>query len=177
MDILVFDTGPLSHFARADLLGVIKAVVGERRAVVPEAVVTELEAGLHIDSRIQTVLDADWIEPYAITTDAETEAFARFSSRLVLGDRNVGDAAVLALAQTAPARAVIDDWDACDIASKAGVAFSRTLNLLCEAVHSRLLTVGFVSEIADELIRTDYRLPFGPGEFRTWPARENLFPE
>ncbi len=177
MDMLVFDNGPLSHFARADILGVLKVVVGTRRAVVPEAVVTELREGLHLHPRIQTVLDADWIEPYAITTDAETEAFATFSSRLVSGDRNVGDAAVLAVAQTAPARAVIDDSDACDIASKEGVAFSRTLNLLCEAIHSRLLTVGFVSEIADEMIRTDYRLPFGPGEFRKWAARENLFPE
>ena len=174
--MLVFDTGPLSHFARADILGVLKVVVGKRRAVVPEAVVTELKAGLHIDSRIQAVLDADWIERRAISTPAETYALSRFSRRLVDGDRNVGDAAVLALAETLPARAVIDDWDACDIASKEGVAFSRTLNLLCEAVRSRLLTVEFVSEIADELIRTEYRLPFDPGEFETWAARENLFP-
>lgn len=174
--MLVFDTGPLSHFARADILGVLKMVVGKRRAVVPEAVVTELKSGLHIDSRIQSVLDADWIERRAISTPAETYAFSRFSRRLVDGDRNVGDAAVLALAQTLPARAVIDDWDACDIASKEGVAISRTLNLLCEAIRSRLLTVAFVSEVADELIRTAYRLPFDSGDFETWAIRENLFP-
>lgn len=91
------------------------------------------------------------------------------------GDRNVGDAAVLALAQTLPARAVIDDRDACDIASKEGVALSRTLNLLCEAIRSRLLTVDFVSEVADELIRTEYRLPFDPGDFENMGnQRESL---
>ena len=58
---------------------------------------------------------------------------------------------------------------------KERVVFSRTLNLLCEAVHSKLLTLDFVSEIADELIGTEYRLPFGPGEFKTWTARQNLF--
>ena len=175
MDTLVFDAGPLSCFARGDILGVLKVVVGKRRAVVPEAVVTELRGGLHLDSRIQTVLDADRIEHGAIATTTETEAFARFARRLVSGDRNVGDAAVLALAQTLPARAVIDDWDTCEIARKGKVVFSRTLNLLCEAIHSELLTLDFVSEIADELIRTEYRLPFDPGEFKAWTARHNLF--
>lgn len=173
--MLVFDTGPLSHFARADILGVLKIVVGGRRVVVPEAVVTELREGLLLDSRIQTVLDADWIEYRALSTAEEIDAYGRFARRLVLGDRNVGDAAVLAIAQTGPARAVIDDRDACDVASKEGVAFSRTLNLLCEAVHRELLTLDFVSEIADELIRTEYRLPFDPGGFKAWAFRENLF--
>ena len=175
MDTLVFDTGPLSHFARADILGVLKVVVGKRRAIIPEAVVTELSEGLHLNPRIQMVLEADWIERRAIATTTEAEAYARFARRLVSGDRNVGDAAVLALAQTVPARAVIDDWDACEIARKEKVVLSRTLNLLCEAIHSGLLTLDFVSDIADELIQTEYRLPFGPGEFKAWAARQNLF--
>ncbi len=176
MDTLVFDTGPLSHFARADLLGVLKLVVGKRRAIMPEAVVDELKEGLYIDSRIQAVLDADWIERRAITNDLEREAFAKFARRLVSGDRNVGDAAVLTLAQTIPARAVIDDWEACDIANKERVSISRTLKLLCEAIRSGILTLDSVGEIADELIQTEYRLPFKLGEFKTWAARENLFP-
>ena len=61
MDTLVFDTGPLSHFARADLLGVLKLVVGKHRAIMPQAVVDELKEGLYIHSRIQVVLRADWI--------------------------------------------------------------------------------------------------------------------
>lgn len=175
MDILVFDTGPLSHFARADILGVLKSVVGPRCAVVPEAVVTELEQGANLDYRIQAVLEADWMEHRTIETATEVAAFAEFADLLVSGDRHVGEAAVLALAETMPARAVIDDWVACEIAKKTKVAFSRTLNLLCEAIHSELLTVDFVSDIADELIRTNYRLPFGPGEFEAWAARESLF--
>ena len=175
MEILIFDTGPLSHFARADILGVLKSVVGPRSAAIPEAVVTELEQGTHLDYRIQAVLDADWIEHRAIATTEEVAAFARFADLLVSGGHNVGETAVLALAETTPARAVIDDRVACEIASKEGVVFSRTLNLLCEAIHRELLTLDFVSEIADELIRTEYRLPFDPGGFKAWAVRENLF--
>lgn len=175
METLIFDTGPLSHFARADLLGVLKIVVGERRAIIPDAVATELEQGRSANPRLLTVLEADWIERRTIATAVEDRAFDWFSRRLVSGDRNVGDAAVLALALTVPARAVIDDRAACALAKKERVNLARTLNLLCEAVHRELLTLDFVSEIADELIRTEYRLPFGPGEFKAWAARENIF--
>lgn len=41
-DILVFDTGPLSHFARQSWLGVLKAVTGERTALIPDVVAAEL---------------------------------------------------------------------------------------------------------------------------------------
>lgn len=176
MDTLVFDTGPLSHFARADMLGVLKIVVGERRAIVPDAVATELEQGRSSHPRLHTVLEADWIERRPIATAAERRAFQWFSKRLVSGDRNVGDAAVLALAQTLPALAVIDDRAASALAKKERVNLARTLNLLCQAIHSGLLTVDFVSDMADELNRTEYRLPFGPGEFKEWATRENLFP-
>ena len=58
-EILVLDTGPLSHFARAGWLGVLKAVVGDRQALIPDTVVGELEDGAVQDSRLKTVLDAD----------------------------------------------------------------------------------------------------------------------
>ena len=42
-EILVFDTSPLRIFPRQNLLGVLKAVVGDRRALVPDVVVHELQ--------------------------------------------------------------------------------------------------------------------------------------
>jgi hypothetical protein len=41
-EVLVFDTSPLSHFAKQNWLGLLKAVVGERTAVIPDVVVDEL---------------------------------------------------------------------------------------------------------------------------------------
>ncbi|MCY4068925.1 MAG: hypothetical protein OXE79_07450 [Acidimicrobiaceae bacterium] len=74
MSILVFDTGPLSHFARSQRLDALRAVVADRAAVIPEAVVDELKRGAHQHPDIGVVLEADWIEHRLIQTDAEAEA-------------------------------------------------------------------------------------------------------
>lgn len=174
MDTLVFDTGPLSHFARARWLDVLRIVVGDRHAVIPEAVVTELQTGAHNDERLQAVLDADWIEWRELRTESERREFARFASRLVSGQRNVGEAAVLALAATIPALAVIDDNVAYNVGKRAGVSCTRTLALLCESIRNGLLTLDVVSTVVDDLIANEYRLPFGPGEFAEWAIANDL---
>ena len=170
----MFDTGPLSHFARARWLDVLKTVVGDRRAVIPQAVVTELKIGAHNDHRIQAVLDADWIERRELYSEPELRAFAGFASRLVEGERNIGEAEVLALAATIPAEAVLDDNVAYTVGQRAGVSCKRTLALLCEAIREDLLTLELVSDVVDDLIATEYRLPFGPGEFAEWAIANDL---
>jgi predicted nucleic acid-binding protein len=102
-DVVVFDTGPLSHFALAGWLGLLKAVVDGRAAVVPDVVAAELRAGAVRDSRIAAVLDEPWIQIRELTH------FAHFSSLLVKRDRNIGEAGVLALAKATDAMAIIDD--------------------------------------------------------------------
>lgn len=174
METLVFDTGPLSHFARARWLEVLRIVVGDRRAIMPEAVAVELQSGAHNDRRLQAVLDADWIERRELRTESELREFARFAGRLVSGERNVGEAAVLALAATIPAQAVIDDHVAYNVGKRMGVSCTRTLALLCESIRKGLLTLDVVSSVADDLIATEYRLPFGPGEFAEWAITNEL---
>ena len=100
----MFDTGPLSHFARAGLLDVLRLVVGDRRAVMPAAVRSELRDGVHLHPSIHV---------------------------------------------------------------------TRTLALLCQAISEGVQAPEAVSSIADELLETDYRLPFGKGDFERWAA-ENL---
>ena len=89
-ELLVFDTGPLCHFAQENWLGLLKAVVGKRTAVIPNVVAEELRIGAAQDRRIHAVLDATWIELRELRTDEEITAFARFSELLVRGDRNWG---------------------------------------------------------------------------------------
>lgn len=108
-DILVFDTGPLCNFAQQSWLGVLKAVVGHRTAMIPDVVVDELRHGTHRDSRTQAVLDAPWIEHHELQSSDEMAAFATFAERLVTGTRNIGEAGVLALAYTVGGSAVVDD--------------------------------------------------------------------
>lgn len=171
-ETLIFDTSPLCHFARADWLNVLKAVVGEREALIPDVVVSELRLLGTSDSRVLAVLDTPWIQHRELRNPDEIAAFADFSARLVRNDRNRGEAGVLALARTLPGIAVIDDGAGRKAARDHGVDCSPTLRLLCDAIRQGLLTVPLVSILADDLIINEYRLPFKPGDFEKW-GRDN----
>lgn len=174
-DILVFDTGPLSHFAKGGWLGALKAVAGNRRVIVPLEVVNEIRQGAHTNPFLESVLDADWIEHRELDGENEIRQFVKFSERLVTGRRNVGESAVLALASTMDALAVVDDAAARKAADRHGVRLKPTLALLCDAIHAELLTIELVSALADDLIATKYRLPFPPGGFAAWAREEGYF--
>lgn len=174
VETLVFDTGPLSHFAQQSWLGVLQAVVGPRRALVPDMVVDELRVGAVRDYRIQMVLDTGWIERRVLDSTEEISAFAGFAELLVRGERNRGEAAVLALAATCGGVAVLDDGPARQAARTHGVAVRGTLGLICEAIRSGLLTVRMASALADDLLASSYRLPLGPGGFEKWATDNNL---
>jgi len=60
-EALVFDTGPLSHFAEAGWLKILQALAGERHAIIPEIVRDEISQGTHLYPFLSQVLDADWI--------------------------------------------------------------------------------------------------------------------
>ncbi|MDY7085674.1 MAG: hypothetical protein SYR96_11260 [Actinomycetota bacterium] len=167
-ELLVFDTSPLTHFARQSWLGALKAVVGERPALIPDVVVDELQQIAARDSRVEAVLSAEWIEKRELREAREIKAFAEFSALLVRGERNKGEAGVLALASTVGGIAVVDDGAGRKVAQKYGIQLKPTLALLCEAIRKDLLTVALVSALVDDLLASEYRLPFQPGGFAQW---------
>lgn len=172
----VLDTGPLSHFARSQWFGVLKAVLHGGRVVIPDVVADELRNGVSQYPHLRVVLDADWIESVALDTEEQLKAFAFYTERLVGPDgRNAGECGVLALAETIPSSiAVVDDRVAVNAAKVRHVKVRRTLGLLCEAIHKELLTVPLVSALADDLLANDYRLPFHPGGFARWAEQQGL---
>lgn len=172
MDALVFDTGPLRHFAQAGWLGVLEEIVGERRAIIPMAVLGELESTSHRFPEVADAVNAPWVDHHQLHSYEEMSALAAFSELLVSGRKNLGEAEVLALAATLPAEAVIDDSAAFEVGKRAGVECTQTLPLLCDAIQRGLLSLDQVSDIADDLIMTDYRLPFEPGQFARWATEE-----
>ena len=111
-EILVFDTGPLSHFAKAGWLGPLRAMVGDRRALVPDVVLAELATGAAMDGRLKPVLGAEWLIHRELSEQAEMAAFAKYAARLVVGNRNVGECGVLALGEVLAATVVVDDGHA-----------------------------------------------------------------
>jgi predicted nucleic acid-binding protein len=172
----VLDTAPLSHFARSQWLGVLKTVLQGARVLVPDVVGAELRSAASRHSYLQAVLDAEWIEEVSLNSPEQLTAFVHYEQRLVGPDgRNVGECGVLALAETTMnAVAVIDDRVAGLAARERNVEVRRTLGLLCEAIRKGLLSVSLVSALADDLLETSYRLPFGPGGFARWAADQGL---
>lgn len=79
---LVFDTGPLRHFAVHGWLGVLKFVAGDRRVVIPESVEQELKRQVHDVPALRQVLDARWIEVDRSGDLPFLLAFARYEERL-----------------------------------------------------------------------------------------------
>jgi len=171
-EILVFDTGPLMHFARSGWLGPLRHVIAPRTAQVPDIVTLELEVAAARDIRVRPVLDLEWLSSRELSSDDELLAFAEFAACLVRGERNRGEAGVLALATTTGGTAVLDDGAARKIAGVKGIPFTGTLGLLCESIRQGFLTWRAASALADDLLSSDYRLPFHRGEFEKW-AREN----
>ena len=109
-----------------------------------------------------------------LRSEVELEHYTYFSSLLTTKGRNRGEAGVLALAKAMPATAVLDDAAARRAADNNGVERRGTLGLLIEAIHADLLTVKLVSALADDLLATEYRLPFRPGRFEAWALENGL---
>ncbi len=87
----------------------------------------------------------------------------------------LGEAGVLALARVLSATAVVDDRVARKVPKDSGIALRPTLALFCEAIRIELLTVKLVAALADELLATEYHLPFGPGGFEAWALENGMF--
>lgn len=171
----VFDTGPLSHFAHGGWLGALHFLTYGAPSFIPEAVEQELADGQHVYRHLGAVLEAHWLSvdrsddlPLVVRT-------ARYEARLAAAGRNRGECAVLALAGDRGWTAVVDDGEARKIANEDGIAYTTTLRLLCQAIKTGQMTPSTCEAIADDLVRTQYRLPFSSGsEFLNWALRNGI---
>ena len=82
---LVFDTGPIRHFAEAGWLGALKYITRERRVLIPESVERERLAQTNSVAELRIALDAAWIEVDRSCDSRFLAAFARYAD--VLGGR------------------------------------------------------------------------------------------
>lgn len=169
----VFDTGPLRHFTLNGWLGVLKFLTGGR-IVIPESVEREIKDQQHQHAALRQILDADWITVDRSDDLEYLAAFARYEEHLVDGGRNRGECGVLALGRTRGHRIVVDDNVPRVLAKNEKLDCTGTLGLLCEAIRADKLTIFLVESLADDLLASEYRLPFGPGGFRQWAAENGL---
>ena len=173
-EALVFDTGPLRHFAVEGWLGVLHFLAGNRPVVIPDSVEAELRRQSHEVPVLKQVLDADWITVDRSTDLAYMVSFAAFADRLVEGGRNTGECGVLALGKVRGFEIVLDDAVPRQIAHDEGIRVTATLPLLCKAIRDGQLTLPMVESLADDLISGEYFLPFEQGGFRQWAVGEGL---
>jgi len=171
---LVFDTGPLRHFATQGWLGVLKFLTRDRQAIIPESVERELRNQLGEVPALGQVLESDWIQVDRSNDMSFLMAFASYEERLVVGGKNRGECGVLALGKTCGHEVVLDDATARTIAEEDKLKVSATLPLLCAAIRDKQLTVPMVESLADDLISGKYFLPFEKGGFRSWAYEEGL---
>jgi predicted nucleic acid-binding protein len=108
-DALVFDTGPLRHFAVEGWLGVLKFLAEDRGVIIPESVEREIKRQVHDLPVLHQVLDAEWICVDRSDDLPFLMAFAQYEQRLAVGQQNLGECGVLALGKTRGFETVLDD--------------------------------------------------------------------
>lgn len=177
--LYVFDSGPLSHFAQAGWLGLLREFVGAVPAWIPQAVSQEAVDGVDNHPHLRGVLEAQWLQKRGLQTAVEQVKFGRYTSRLVGADmrKNLGECEVLALAEANGGTAVIDDGVARTLAREFHVDVLTSLGLLCELVRDRHLGLDMACGVADSLLETEYRLPIDPGGFRQFVMENDYLPE
>ncbi|WP_206059874.1 nucleotide-binding protein [Kocuria tytonicola] len=108
-------------------------------------------------------------------SEDELEHYAFFAERLVgQSGRNAGEASVLAYARAHSCAVIIDDGAGRRAGLDAGVEVRGTLGLLTDAIRGGRLTLEMVSHVADDLLATEYRLPFRAGGFAEWTRANGL---
>ena len=170
---LVFDTSVLSCFARAELLDVLELATRGHERLIPKAVLGEIKQGLAEYPKLESVLDAAWLQEVPVDALEELAAFAHYARRLAAGSRNVGESSVLAKAEVHAATAVVDDQDAVQAAKEAGVTVLRSLGIVSSGLKRSLFGETRAVEIVDTLMKLGgARFPCDGANFVAW-ARQN----
>jgi predicted nucleic acid-binding protein len=139
--------------------------------VTTTAVIEELKGGLLDYPELQDAIDVPWLRVVALDELEELRLFGEYARRLGSGIHDVGEATVLAWAESKNAVAFTDDDVAVQVGRDRGVNVLRTLALVARGVRRGTLNELGAERLVDELIRAGGRYPFRAGEFLAW-ARE-----
>lgn len=171
-----FDAGPLSCFARAGRLEALRAICGDARCVVANAVREELRRGAGTYPSLLDILNLDWLEEVNLNSLEELEAFAEYARVLGSGrEGDVGEAATLAWAETHGATAIVDDQAAVNAGRQRGVDVHGTLWLVVRGVKAGALAEADAVRLVDALLDAGAWFPFSSGgEFISWARGESL---
>lgn len=172
MPVYVFDSAPLSCFARATQLPILDRLTAGNERVTTRAVIDEIRDGVAGFPELQDVFDLAWLRVESADSLDELRLFAKYARRLGSDLHDIGEASVLAWAEANGAIAFTDDEAAVQAGRDEGVEVRRTLAVVARGIKHSVLSGEEADRLVDELLRAGGRFPFGAGEFVRW-AREN----
>ncbi|MEU3113807.1 MULTISPECIES: hypothetical protein [Micromonospora] len=97
--VLVLDTMVLSHFTLADRLDVLQDLLLDADCWTTQVVREELRAGSADHRELAVACEADWLTTAQLDTLDEVRCFTKWAARLGSGERDLGEASVLAAAE------------------------------------------------------------------------------
>ena len=170
----MFDTMCFSHFARAERLDVLRYLVIDHECWTTRVVVEELRQGATEYPALSETLTLDWVDVAQLDTLDEIKCFVKWTMRVGSGDRDLGEASVLAVAELRGGVAVTDDREAVRVGRTYGVEVHGTLWLLAGACRVGKLTLVAAKNLIETLRSTGLRLPCTGPEFPQYAQRHGL---
>jgi predicted nucleic acid-binding protein len=174
MAVFVFDSAPLSCFARANKLTLLEQLTSGHERVTTRAVLEEFDEGARDYPSLREVHTLAWLRVEPVDGLPELRLFAEYARSLGSGKHDIGEATVLAWAEAHHATAFTDDEVAVQLGRKRGVHVLRTLALVAGSVKQGLLSEHEAQALADELVGAGARFPFRPGAFVAWAKGQGL---
>jgi predicted nucleic acid-binding protein len=171
---LVLDATCLSHFARADRLDVLGELLIGRGPHTTHVVREEIRTGLSVHPALADVLALDWLGVTVLDTLDQISRFVMWAQRVGAGQRHLGEASVLAVAEECHAVAIVDDRDATRVGRTYGVEVHGSVWLLASARQQGKLTEVGASNLVDALITTGMWLPCTGPEFSGYARTAGL---
>ncbi|MFY1669666.1 hypothetical protein ACN27G_06870 [Plantactinospora sp. WMMB334] len=118
----------------------------------------------------------DWLQIASLDTLEELGGFVKWAGRLGSGDRDLGEASVLAAAELRHGIAVTDDREATRVARRHGADVHGTIWLLATACRLEKLTLVAAGNVMEALRTEGARLPCTGTEFEAFARRHQLLP-
>lgn len=175
MSALVFDSSPLSHFARAGEIETLDEITRQHDRFVTQAVLDEVERGVPLHPRLAVIAQVTWLRSVRVDGLDELAAFAAYSRVLGAGERNVGESSTLAWAEIHTAIAIVDERAGTRRGRARNVEVHGTLWLVAHGFRCGLLTDRRVENLIDALSDTEAWFPCQGSEFMGWARSEGLF--
>lgn len=171
--VLVLDAMELVHFTLAERLDVLRDLLAGKDCWTTRVVLEEMRRGGHTNDSLRSA-DIDWLQIAELDTLTEITCFVRWAQRIGAGERDLGEASVLAAAELRGGIAITDDREAVRVGRAHGATVHGTVWLLAGSCRNGKLAEVAAGNLVDALRESGLRLPCTGAEFPQYARRHSL---